>query len=140
MTILKGMIIDKKNGTEITKVIKIKYNNVNINIKTIFKFMIYIRKAIASYIKHIYQTEYIAALNGHESYSIDESLMNHEEQSQIWVVGVIKNSNLNNVRLNLTKIRNSSYLKRFVEGYVKKGNIIFRDGWLGYSFLNQANS
>ena len=44
------------------------------------------------------------------------------------------------MRLNLTKIRNSSYLKRFVEGYVKKGNIIVIDGWLGYSFLNQDNS
>ena len=83
MTILKGMLIDKKNGTEIRKVFKIKYNNVNMNIKAIFKFMTYIRKAIASYIKHIYQTEHIATLNGHESYSIDESLMIHEEQSQI---------------------------------------------------------
>ena len=46
--------------------------------------------------------------------------MAHEEQTQIWSVGVIKNSNLNNVRLNLSKIRNSTYLKRFVEGYVKK--------------------
>ena len=41
--------------------------------------MNYIRKAISSYIKHIYQTEHIAILNGHESYSIDESLMAHEE-------------------------------------------------------------
>ena len=55
------------------------------NIKTIFKFMNYIRKAIASYIKHIYQTEHITTLNDHESYySIDESLMAHEEQTQIW--------------------------------------------------------
>ena len=71
--------------------------------------MNYIRKAIASYIKHIYQTENIAILNGHESYSIDESLIAHDEQTQIWAVGVIKNSNLNNVRLNLTKIRNSTF-------------------------------
>ena len=42
------------------------------NIKTIFKFMTYIRKVIASYIKHIYQTKNIATLNGHESYSINE--------------------------------------------------------------------
>ena len=66
------------------------------NIKTIFKFMTYIRKTIASYIKHIYQTEHIATLNGHESYTIDESLITHEEQSQILAVGAIKNSNLNN--------------------------------------------
>ena len=51
MTILKGMLIDKKNGTEIRKVFKIKYNNVNMNIKTIFKFMTYIRKGIVSYIE-----------------------------------------------------------------------------------------
>ena len=44
------------------------------------------------------------------------------------------------MRLNLTKIRNSIYLKRFVEGYVKKGNIILIDCWLGYSFLYQGNS
>ena len=52
--------------------------------------MTYIRKAIASYMKYIYQTEHIDTLNGHESYSIDESLMTHEEQSQIWEVGVKK--------------------------------------------------
>jgi len=104
MTIIKGLIIDKKNGTEIRKVIKIKYNNVNMNMKTIFKFMIYIREAIASYIKHIYQTEHISTLNGHESYSIDESLISHEKQYQIWAVGVIKKSNLKNVILNLTGI------------------------------------
>ena len=101
--------------------------------------MNYIRKAIASYIKHIYGTEHIATLNGHESYSIDVSLMAHEDQTQIWAVGVIKNYNLNNVRLNLTKIKNSTYLKGFVEGYDKKGNIIGTDRWLGYSFINQAN-
>jgi len=102
------MIIDKKNGTEIRKVIKIKYNNINMNMKTIFRFMAYIRKVITSYIKHIYLTEYISTLNGHELYFIDESLISHEEQSQIWVVGVIKNSNLKNLRLNLTQIRNCS--------------------------------
>jgi len=134
------MIIDKKNGTVIRKVIKFKYNNVNMNIKTIFKFMNYIWKAIASHIKHIYQTEHIATLNGNESYSIDESLMAHEKQTQIWVVGVIKNSYSNNMRLNLTKIRNNTILKRFVEGYVKKRIIIVIDRWLGYSFINQANS
>ena len=53
------------------------------NLKTIFKFMTYIREAIASYNKHIYQTEYISIINGHESYSIDKSLISHEEQSQI---------------------------------------------------------
>ena len=109
MNIIKGMRIDKKNVTQIRKIIKCKYNNENMNMKTIFKFMTYISKAIASYMKYIYQTEHIATLNGHESYSIDESLMTHEEQSQIRAVGVIKNSNLNNLRLNLTNIRNSNY-------------------------------
>ena len=66
--------------------------------------------------------------------------MAHKDQTQIWAVGIIKNSNLNNVRLNLTRIRYSTYLKRFVEGYVKKGNIIATDGQQGYSFINQANS
>ena len=37
------------------------------NIRTIFKFITYIRKTIASNIKHIYQTEHITTLNGHES-------------------------------------------------------------------------
>jgi len=83
MTILKGLIIDKKNGTEIRKVIKIKYNNGNMNMKTIFKFMIYIREAIASYIKHIYQTEHISTLNGHESYSIDDIYLREKNNIKI---------------------------------------------------------
>ena len=140
MSILKAMIVDKKNGIEIRKIIKNKYNNVNINIKTIFEFMNYIRKETIYYLSHLYETEAISTFNGSESYSIDETLMSHNEGSQIWVVGVIKNSNLNKVRLNLTTTRNSTYLKYFVERYIKRSNKIVSNFCAGYAFLNQSNS
>ena len=109
MTILKEMIINQKNGTQIRKIIKSKYNNVNMNIKVIFKFMNYIRKVIASYLKHIYQTESISTLNGNQSYSIDESHVNKIDDTNYWVVGIIINSNLELIRLNLTTARNTDY-------------------------------
>ena len=109
MTILKEMIINQKNGTQIRKIIKSKYNNVNMNIKVIFKFMNYIRKVIASYLKHIYQAESISTLNGNQSYSIDESHVNKIDDTNYWVVGIIINSNLELIRLNLTTARNTDY-------------------------------
>jgi len=48
------MIIQKKNATQIRKYIKNKYNGVNLNIRSIFKFMLYIRKSIACFKKNIY--------------------------------------------------------------------------------------
>lgn len=47
MNIMKSMILQKKNATQIRKFIKHKYNGVNLNIRSIFKFMQYIRKSIA---------------------------------------------------------------------------------------------
>ena len=64
----------KKCVTQIRKYIKNKCNGVNLNIRCIFKFMLYIRKSIACYIKKLYITKEISTLNGNNNYAIDESL------------------------------------------------------------------
>ena len=135
---MKCMILQKKNATQIRKIIKNKYNGVNLNIRSIFKFMRYIRKSIACYIKNIYNTIDISTLNGNNNYAIDESLFTHINNENLWVIGIVDTGN--NFRCNISKIRNNIYLKKFIEKYIKKGNNIISDGWPGYSFLNNINS
>ena len=89
MNILKAMLVLNKNGTQIRKYIKNKYNGVNINIKSIFQFMTFIRKSIACYLKNVYNTKEISILNGNNNYAIDESLFTHINNEQIWVIGII---------------------------------------------------
>jgi len=67
----------KKNATQIRKYIKNKYNGVNLNIRSIYKFMLYIRKSIACYIKNIYMTKEFSTINGNNNYTINESLFTH---------------------------------------------------------------
>ena len=50
IAILQYMIVDKKDGIQISKIIKHKFNNVNINLSVLFKFMLTIRKAISNYL------------------------------------------------------------------------------------------
>lgn len=64
--------ITKKNTTEIRKIIKNKFKWVNLNIRSIFKFMRYILKSITCYIKNIFITNDISTLNGYNNYVIDE--------------------------------------------------------------------
>lgn len=130
----------KKNATQIRKYIKNKYNGVNLNIRSIYKFMLYIRKSIACYIKNIYMTKEISTINGNNNYAINESLFTHINNENIWVIGVVDTSNNFNFRCNISKIRNNVYLKKFIAKYIKRGNNIITEGWSGYSFLNYNNS
>ena len=131
MNIVKCMIIKKKNATQIRKYIKNKYNGVNLNIRSIYKFMLLIRKSIACYIKNIYITKEISTLNGNDNYAIDESLFTHINNENIWVIGIVDTSNNFNFRCNISNIRNHVYLKKFIEKYIKRGNNIISDGWSG---------
>ena len=108
--------------------------------KTIFKFMKFIRKSIACYLKNVYNTKEISNFNGNKNYAIDESLFTHVNNEQIWVIGIINTSDKTQFRCNYSKIRNTDYLKAFIEKYIKAGNCIISDGWSGYNFLNDENS
>ena len=96
------------------KFLKEKYNNQKLNIRIIFKIMLYIRKCIAEYLNYIYATKEISQLNGNAPYAIDESLFTHINNISIWVVGIVSTTDKENLRLHITKIRNSNYLRTFI--------------------------
>ena len=104
--------------------------------------MLTIRKAISSFLQNLYI--YIihpkSTINTLDSFSIDESLLGHIQNQQYWVVGVIKNNNLNLFRCNITTIRDSQYLNNFIRSLIQPGNVIVSEGWSTYSFLNNINS
>ena len=140
VNIIKQMILENKNATLIRKYLKEKYNNTKINIRIIFKIMLYIRKCIAQYLNYIYLTKEISQINGNVPYAIDESLFTHKNNIPIWVVGIVSTTNKENLRLHTTKIRNLNYLRTFIHKYIEPGNRIISDGWQGYQFLNNNNS
>ena len=49
------------------------------------------RLILAYYIKDCYAIEHITEENHNESNSIDESLFTHENNPQVWVMGMINN-------------------------------------------------
>ena len=83
--------------------------------------------------------EDISNTNFNERLSVDESKFTSEGNENIWVIGVINNCT-KQFRLEISKIRNSNVLKKFIFAYVKPGNIIVSDWWAGYDFLSENNS
>ena len=99
-----------------------------------------IRQSIAEYLKYIYDNETISTQDAELTYAVDESLIANINNSSKWLVGVINTTNRNYFRCNLTSVRNTDYLRRFITTYIEPGNTIISDGWQGYNWLNDANS
>lgn len=67
--------------------------------------------------------------------AVDEALFLHDEYgSQICGIGA-KQTSLNNIWIDMLKVRNSQGLEIFADDHVEAGNAILENGWSGYSFL-----
>ena len=138
-TIIKLFIIEKKCAKDIEKTIK---RNIHIspNYNTITKFLKKIRQCISEYIKYNYKIKQIGASpENNRTVAIDETLIMHEGQKQIWLVGGI-DTTTKAVRLDIVPQRNSINLKKFVRNHIEPGTNISHDGWSGYQFLDDDES
>lgn len=104
----------KKNGNLIRKTIKTKYNIVNLDMKSINKFMKYIRYCMAQYLNILYDNIDISTNGSHLNYVLDETLLSTINHSQKWVVGVICTSNRSLFRCNIINIRDTNYLRNLL--------------------------
>jgi len=136
MYIIEQFIIEKKNASLIRKAIKNKYNEANLNIRAIYKFMKTIRQCIAEYLNNIYEEEDISTQYNNNYFAVDESLFTTIDNSPQWVVGIISTTDRTKFRCNITTTRNANYLRNFIACYIQRGNTIISDGWNGYMWLN----
>ena len=84
----------------------------------------------------LYQSEILGEKEHNGKFSIDESLFSTDEENrQIWVIEAIDNIT-KDFRINVSFNRNVEILKAFLSRYIKTGNSIIADGWMGYSFIN----
>ena len=139
MNILKGFI-KGNNATQIIKTLKDKYNNANIGRRIVSKFLLFLRKCIAEYYKSLYDNENISMENQRTPFAIDESLFTSINNIPIWVVAIINTRNHNDIRCNITRTRNTPFMRNFIHKYIKPGIIIISDGWSSYNFLREPGS
>ena len=87
----------------------------------------------------VYYSEPIGEANGGGFYSVDESLFNHINDSQVWCLGIINyESKVFGIEAALN--RSEETLKKFIFKFVPSGNTIISDGWAGYRLLDLDNS
>ena len=89
--------------------------------------------------KIVYTNESICEANKNQYFSVDESLINHIDNKQVWLLGIINNST-KDFKIEPSYSRDSQILSNFINQYVKSGNTIISDGWKGYNFLNSESS
>lgn len=118
MYIIEQFIIEKINASLIRKAIKNKYNETNLNIRAIYKFMKTIRQCIAEYLNNIYEEEDISTQNNNNYFAVDESLFTTIDNSPQWVVGIISTTDRTKFRCNITTTRNANYLRNFITRYI----------------------
>ena len=128
----------RKNAQKAQKYLK---ENKNIIISNPSLLIIYeeLGDIINKYMKIVYGSETISLTDNREYFSVDESLISHKHNKQIWLIGIINNIT-KDFRIEGTLNRDSDTLKNFIVKYVDKGNTIISDGWADYGFLNSPNS
>lgn len=129
--IFKLFILEKKNAKEIEIAIKLKYTQ-SPNLATILKILKKFLLCIAEYIKYkykIYQIGGSPELN--KTVAIDETLILHENNRQIWLVGGIDMTD-KTVRMDIIPEINSNNLEIFIKNHVAPGTTITHEGmgWL----------
>ena len=97
------------------------------------------REVICKYLKIFYQSEQLGTDGETEYFSVDESLINHFDGKQVWLIGICNNKN-KDFRIEASYNRNAETLKAFIETYADKNSYIITDGWAGYSFSENQNS
>ena len=114
-------------------------NNICLSLTVLYKIYRAFREVIYKYLLIVCQSEELGVEEEHGIFAVDESLFNHININQIWVLGIINKSS-KSFRLETTLDRSEQTLKKFVENYVKGGNSIVSDDWRGYYFLNHEDS
>ena len=97
------------------------------------------REVICKYLKIFYQSEQLGTDGETEYFSVDESLINHFDGKQVWLIGICNNKT-KDFRIEASYNRDAETLKAFIETYANKNSYIITDGWAGYSFLDNPNS
>ncbi len=99
-----------------------------------------IRETLYYYYLIEYEIEDFALENAHYHYSVDESLFCHDlNGKQVWVLCITENET-KNFRVVVSYNRDEEILKTFITKFKPTWNFIISNAWLGYSFLNAANS
>jgi len=86
-----------------------------------------IRKTINKYLKIYYQSQAFGEENANRYFSCDESLINHINGRQIWLIGLTDNTS-KELRCEFVDNRDANTLKYFITAYVNKGNHMVTDG------------
>lgn len=97
------------------------------------------RLVLAYYIKDCYAFEHIAEENHNESISIEESLLTHENSSQVWVVGMINNIT-RKIRLEIVEDRTRATMEKIINIHIAKGNNIISDIAACYFWLDEISN
>lgn len=77
------------------------------------------RLIISHYLKDCYKLKSLAIENAKDSISIDESLFSHENNQQIWVVGLI-NNRTHVIRMEIVNNRTNNTIKKYLYFLLKK--------------------
>lgn len=65
--------------------------NINLSMRTLLKVYVKLRDVINKYMKLIYESDKISTKNNRDYFSADESLINHKNNQQLWLIGIINN-------------------------------------------------
>lgn len=76
-----------------------------------------IRDVIYRYYRIVYASESLEELNHIDYYSVDESLLGHRNNAQIWILGVI-NNRTRDFRIEGVLNRDSETLKKFITAHL----------------------
>ena len=76
--------------------------------------------------KIVYASEAISEPNKNWYFSVDERLINHKDNKQIWLLGIINNST-KEFRIEASYSRDGDTLSKFINLYVETGNTIVSD-------------
>ena len=131
--------IDKKSAKEIESTLKSQFKLIP-SYSTIRNILSKFRCCIAEYLKYQYKIRQIGGspdLN--RIVALDESLIIHDNGSQIWLAGCIDTST-KAVRIDVIPSRTSENIKIFVQNHILPGSHITHDGWAGYGFLDNKFS
>ena len=129
----------KKKTDQKFLILQKKYPNISLSLAHINDIFHTMRIIIAYYLKDTYFLENIAAYNGKESISIDESLFTDENNEQIWVAGLI-NIISRAIRSEKVEDRTVETMKKIIKSHIPNGNIITTDTANCYSWQNNSTS
>ena len=88
------------------------------------------RDRIYRYLELTYQNDLYGDLNQGGYFSVDESLFGYRDNAQIWILGFIDNCS-KEFRLEGCLSRSSETLKKFISKFVKSGNTVITEHWVG---------